>query len=108
MPKTIIAEGKTSTEAIEKGLEKLNATKNMVEIKTIEEEKKRSFYSILAPRVVKIEMTLKEDFEKFEKTIKKPKRKRSDCFRERRRTRREGGAWRNGHHPCTRSGKGHI
>ena len=74
MPKSIIVEGKTTAEAIEKGLEKLNATKNMVEIKTIEEEKKRSFYSILAPRVVKIEMTLKEDFEKFEKTIKKPKR----------------------------------
>ena len=74
MPKSIIVEGKTTAEAIEKGLEKLKATKNMVEIKTIEEEKKRSFYSILAPRVVKIEMTLKEGFEKFEKTIKKPKR----------------------------------
>ena len=35
----------------------------MVEIKPIEEEKKRSFYSILAPRVVKIEMTLKENAE---------------------------------------------
>lgn len=61
MPKSIIVEGKTTAEAIEKGLKELNATKNMVEIKTIEEEKKRSFYSILAPRVVKIEMTLKEE-----------------------------------------------
>ena len=61
MPKSIIVEGKTTAEAIEKGLKELNATKNMVEIKTIEEEKKRSFYSILAPRIVKIEMTLKEE-----------------------------------------------
>lgn len=66
MSKSIIVEGKTTAEAIEKGLKELNATKNMVEIKTIEEEKKRSFYSILAPRVVKIEMTLKEECEKEE------------------------------------------
>lgn len=69
MPKSIIVEGKTTAEAIEKGLKELNATRNMVEIKTIEEEKKRSFYSILAPRVVKIEMTLKENIGKnIEKT----------------------------------------
>ena len=63
MPKSIIVEGKTTSEAIENGLKQLNATKNMVSIKTIEEEKKRSFYSILAPRVVKIEMTLKDNIE---------------------------------------------
>lgn len=69
MPKSIIVEGKTTAEAIEKGLKKLNATRNMVEIKTIEDEKKRSFYSILAPRVVKFEMTLKENIGKnIEKT----------------------------------------
>lgn len=61
MPKSIIVEGSTTKEAIEKGLKELNVSKDMVEIKTIEEEKKRSFYSILAPRVVKIEMTLKEN-----------------------------------------------
>ena len=71
MPKSIIVEGKTTAEAIEKGLKELNATKNMVEIKTIEEEKKRSFYSILAPRVVKIEMTLKEEKNIKTATIKK-------------------------------------
>lgn len=43
-----------------------------------------------------------------EEVVRDLEEKRSDCFRERRRTRREGGAWRNGHHPCTRSGKGHI
>lgn len=61
MPKSIIVEGNTTKEAIEKGLKELNVSKDMVEIKTIEEEKKRSFYSILAPRIVKIEMTLKEN-----------------------------------------------
>lgn len=71
MPKSIIVEGKTTAEAIEKGLKELNTTKNMVEIKTIEEEKKRSFYSILAPRVVRIEMTLKEEKNIKTATIKK-------------------------------------
>lgn len=71
MPKSIIVEGKTTAEAIEKGLKELNATKNMVEIKTIEEEKKRSFYSILAPRIVKIEMTLKEEKNIKTATVKK-------------------------------------
>lgn len=61
MLKSIIVEGKTTAEAIEKGLKELNTTKNMVEIRQIEEDKKRSFYSILAPRVVKIEMTMKEE-----------------------------------------------
>ena len=71
MPKSIIVEGKTTAEAIEKGLKELNATKNMVEIKTIEEEKKRSFYSILAPRIVKVELTLKEEKNIKTATVKK-------------------------------------
>ena len=61
MSKSIIAEGKTSIEAIEKGLKELHATKNMVDIKILEDEEKRSFYSILTPRVVKVELTLKEN-----------------------------------------------
>ncbi len=60
MDKTVISEGKTTNEAIEKGLKKLRATKDMVDIKVIEEEK-RSFYNILSPRVVKVELTLKEN-----------------------------------------------
>ena len=60
MEKTIISEGKTTNEAIEKGLKKLNVAKDRVEIKVLENEDKRSFFSILAPRVVKVEMTLKE------------------------------------------------
>ena len=61
MEKTIISEGKTTNEAIENGLKKLNVSKNCVDIKVLENEDKRSFFSILTPRVVKVEMTLKEE-----------------------------------------------
>lgn len=60
MEKTIIAEGKTTKEAIENGLKQLNVSKDCVDIKVLESEDKRSFFSILAPRVVKVEMTVKE------------------------------------------------
>lgn len=70
MGKTIKAEGKTTTEAIEKGLKELGVSKDRVEIKVLEEEK-RSFYSILSPRVVKVELTLKD--EKQEEMVKKEK-----------------------------------
>ena len=70
MGKTIMSEGKTTTEAIEKGLKELGVSKDKVEIKILEEEK-RSFYSILSPRVVKVELTLKE--ENQDKIIKKEK-----------------------------------
>ena len=66
MEKSIISEGKTTNEAIEKGLKELKVSKDKVEIKVLENEEKRSFFSILAPRVVKVELTLKE-----EKTPKK-------------------------------------
>jgi len=75
MAKTIISEGKTTNEAIEKGLKELKVSKDMVEIKVLEEEK-RSFYNILAPRVVKIELTLKEKNEiKTEVKTEKKERK---------------------------------
>lgn len=61
MAKTIIAEGRTSTEAIEKGLTELGVSKDRVEIKILESDEKRSFFSILAPRIVKVEMTLKDE-----------------------------------------------
>lgn len=61
MPNSIIAEGKTTNEAVENGLKKLKLNKNQVEIKVLESEDKRSFFSILAPRVVKVELTVKED-----------------------------------------------
>lgn len=60
MGNSIIAEGKTTNEAIEKGLKELNVSKNMVDIKVLENEEKRSFFSILAPRVVKVQLTVKE------------------------------------------------
>lgn len=61
MEKTIIAEGKTTNEAIENGLKQLNVPKDCVDIKVLENEDKRSFFSILAPRIVKVEMTIKEN-----------------------------------------------
>lgn len=61
MTKKIISEGKTSTEAIEKGLKQLNVSKDKVDIRILENEEKRSFFSILTPRVVKVELTLKEN-----------------------------------------------
>ncbi len=73
MSKTIIAEGKTTNEAIEKGLKELGVSKDRVEIKVLEDEK-RSFFSILTPRVVKIEMTLK-DVENVEKNSDKKVKK---------------------------------
>ena len=63
MSKSIISEGKTTTEAIENGLKELKMRKDMVEIKVLEQEDKRSFFSILAPRVVKVELTVKEGVE---------------------------------------------
>ena len=56
-----IYEGKTSTEAIEKGLKELKLSKKDVEIKILEDEEKRSFFSILAPRIVKVELIVKND-----------------------------------------------
>ena len=73
MEKKIIAEGRTTNEAIEKGLKEINVTKNQVDIKVLENEEKRSFFSILAPRVVKVELTVKEEKENT-KTEIKPKK----------------------------------
>ena len=70
MEKSIISEGKTTNEAIEKGLKILNVSKNKVDIKVLENEEKRSFFSILTPRVVKVQLTLK-DVEEEHKIVKK-------------------------------------
>ena len=72
MDKTIISEGRTTKEAIENGLKQLRVPRDKVEIKVLENEEKRSFFSILAPRVVKVEMKLKE--EKAEKKEIKPRK----------------------------------
>ncbi len=61
MSEEMIFEGKTTNEAIEKGLKELKVSKNDVEIKVIENEEKRSFFDILAPRVVKVSMKIKEN-----------------------------------------------
>jgi len=59
MAKSIVSEGKTTNEAIEKGLKELHVSKNDVEIKVLE-EKKKTFFDILAPNVVRVELTVKE------------------------------------------------
>ena len=63
MAKTIISEGKTTTEAIEKGLKELNVQKSQVEIKILKNENKKSFFSILEPRNDKVKIKLKENNE---------------------------------------------
>lgn len=72
MDKKIVSQGKTTNEAIENGLRELKVSKDMVDIKVLEEEK-RSFYNILAPRIVKVELTLKDEVVKDEK--EKPQKK---------------------------------
>ncbi len=58
---TYTYEGKTTTEALEKGLKELNLKKADIEYKVIENEDKRSFFSILTPRIVKVEIKVKKD-----------------------------------------------
>ena len=71
MDNVYVFEGKTSTEAIEKGLKELGVTKSRVDIKILDQEDKRSFFSILTPRVVKVEMTLKENIKEESKSSSK-------------------------------------
>ena len=70
MEKTIIAEGKTTNEAIENGLKQLKVPRDCVDLKVLGNEDKRSFFSILAPRVVKVEMTIKESKANYNKVKK--------------------------------------
>ncbi len=81
MPKSVIAEGKTTNEAIENGLKMLKTTKNNVEIKVLENEEKRSFFSILAPRVIKVELTLKEENKEEKAEKKEYKLDEKDCIK---------------------------
>ena len=85
MPNTSnVFEGKTTTEAVEKGLKQLHLTKKDVEIKVLENEDKRSFFSILTPRTVKVELIIKEKnretkIKKVEKeTVEKKEKKKID------------------------------
>ena len=76
MSRSVIAEGKTTAEATEKGLKELKVSKDKVDVKILESEDKRSFFSILTPRVVKVELTLKEGVE--EKKVSKPKEQKEN------------------------------
>lgn len=64
MGKSIISEGKTTSEAIQKGLNELKLTKKDVDIKILGEDNKKSFFDILAPRIVKVELTVRDEIEK--------------------------------------------
>lgn len=68
MEEKFIFEGKTSTEAIEKGLKQLKLRKEDVEINILKDEK-RSFFSILEPRIVKVELIKKDQKEVNSKKI---------------------------------------
>lgn len=85
MPKSVITEGRTSIEAIEKGLKELKASRNQVDVKILE-EKKKSFFSILDPHIVKVELTLKE--EKVDTPFEK--KKKEDVKQEKRLASQEG------------------
>ncbi len=61
-----IFEGKTTNEAIENGLKVLGIRREDAEIKVLENEDKKSFFSILTPRVVKVEIKSKEE-KRYEK-----------------------------------------
>lgn len=81
MEEKYIYEGKTTTEAIEKGLKELGLKKNDVEVIILENETKRSFFSILEPRVVKVELKIKENKEikkEDKKNIEREKRELSE------------------------------
>ena len=72
MEEKFIFEGKTTTEAVENGLKELKLKKEDVEIIPIRNEEKRSFFSILEPRIVKVELKIKEKSSK----IKEEKREK--------------------------------
>lgn len=74
MEEKYIFEGKTTTEAIEKGLKELKLRKEDVEINVLKDEEKRSFFSILDPRVVRVEIIKKEKNNKKETELKKEKK----------------------------------
>lgn len=76
-----VFEGKTSTEAIEKGLKKLKLKKEDVEINILKDEK-RSFFSILEPRVVKVEITKKEKEVSVKTTRHEIKKEKSEMSKE--------------------------
>ena len=63
MEKSIIVEGKTSNEAIQKGLKELGCKLEDVDVKVLENEDKKVFFSILDPRVVRVQLKIKEKAE---------------------------------------------
>lgn len=75
MARSIVSEGKTSNEAIEKGLMELGCKLEDVNVKVLEDGERKAFFSILDPRVVKVELTVKEDVSRKIKTAGDEERK---------------------------------
>lgn len=73
-----IYEGKTTNEAVEKGLKELNLKKSDVEIIVLKDEEKRSFFSILEPRVVKVELKIKENIQPKEREYRNIEREKKE------------------------------
>lgn len=73
--RSIICEGKTSNEAIEKGLKELGCSIDDVNVKILENEDKKIFFSILDPRVVKVELTIKDDIADDQSDLKNDDKK---------------------------------
>ena len=63
-------------EGVEKGLKELGLKKSDVEIIPVKSEEKRSFFSILEPRIVKVEIKVKKKI-KENNTIRLEKEKLS-------------------------------
>lgn len=82
MEEKYIFEGKTSTEAIEKGLKELKLRKEDVEINILKDEEKRSFFSILDPRIVKVEIIKKQKDERTENKEEKIKKEKKEMSTE--------------------------
>lgn len=73
-----IYEGKTTNEAVEKGLKELNLKKSDVEIIVLKDEEKRSFFSILEPRIVKVELKIKENIQPKEREYRNIEREKKE------------------------------
>ncbi len=77
-----IYEGKTTTEAIEKGLKDLKLKKSDVEIIVVKDEEKRSFFSILEPRIVKVELKIKENIRNVENNKRVAEKEKKEISKE--------------------------
>ena len=70
--------GKTYDEAVQDGLNKIGLSKNQVTIETVKEQKK-TFFSILEPRQVKVILTEIEKVQEVQESVRKEKKEIIDA-----------------------------